>query len=364
MKKIGILTFHSAYNYGAVLQCYALQQTLLEFGGQVEIINYVPSYLMKEYRLFDISRIEKGSCIKIAKGIVREILHFPIRLKRTLNFIKFQKGRLVLSKKVTDKAQLQCYDMFVFGSDQIWNPKLTNGLDDMYLGKFGFPKQGRMYVSYAPSMEQTNLNASQQERFKQALGVFDAISVREANMKTMLQPLVQKDIECVIDPTLLASPNVWERIVGKVEPTEKYVLVYQIRTCDDTIRIANVIARQLGAKVLIITTQIHRKSAPNESQTDSPEKFLAKIKGAACVVTTSFHGTAFSLIFNRPFYCVSLGDGYDNRSKSLLESLGLQSRLLDKSTNPVFSEIEYLKVNERLNESRSQSLNFLKRNLS
>lgn len=363
MKKIGILTFHSAYNYGAVLQCYALQQTLSELGGQVEIINYVPSYLMKEYRLFDISRIEKESFVKFAKGMVREILCFPIRLKRKLNFVKFQKEKLVLSRKITDKTQLQSYDVFIFGSDQIWNPKLTNGLDDMYLGQFGFPKQGKRYISYAPSMEQINLNACQQDRFRQALGDFDAISVREVNMIKILQPLVQRNIECVIDPTLLASPKVWEKMVDKIEATEKYVLVYQIRTCEDTVRIANVIAQQLGVKVQIITTQIHRKSARNESQTDSPKEFLAKIKAAACVVTTSFHGTAFSLIFNRPFYCVSLGDGYDNRSKSLLESLDLQSRLLEKSANPVFSEIEYSKVNEQLNESRRQSLNFLKRNL-
>lgn len=363
--KIGILTFHCAHNYGAVLQCYALQETLKQMGHNVEIIDYRPKYLLTPYTIFDKKRFLSKNPISLIKHCIKETLLLPARIKRHNAFDKFINNRLNLSHRIIKRTIPDNYDVYIMGSDQIWNPKITQGFDPVYLGYFDFPKGRKKYISYAASMETNELNAETRDLYIKALNNFDAISVREAKLAELLQPLTLKKIETVLDPTLIADIATWKSIINRPNIKHKYILVYQVRNNKNTMRIASEIANQINAVVIEVTSRLDIHFRKNRFQCTSTEKFLGLVKDAACIVTTSFHGTVFSIIFNRPFYCIQLDDNMDNRSQSLLEQIGLSERMIKKDDTPNFTKIDY---NDRINKSilklREKSLCYLRDNIN
>ena len=357
--KIGILTFHCAHNYGAVLQCYALQETLRQMGHDVEVIDYRPEYLLWPYRWFDAHRFISKNPIKALKKSFKELVLLRLRFRRYNAFNSFISNRLHISERVSADSIPNKYNIHIMGSDQIWNPKITKGFDPVYFGKFKFPKEERKYIAYAASMEAKSLRGEEQNFYKQSLKNFDAVSVRERQLAELLQPLTSKKVEAVIDPTLLADKNIWESIAKQPKIKQKYVLVYQVRSNEKTIRIAESIANQLSAIVIEIKAWMSIEYSKRKIQCASPEEFIGWIKYASCIVTTSFHGTAFSIIFNRPFYCITLGDGGDSRSLSLLTALQLDDRMVNKNDSPVFSEVNYERANKLLLNLKMKSLLFL-----
>ena len=357
--KIGILTFHCAHNYGAVLQCYATQEFLRSKGYDVEIINYRPKYLLQPYLLFNIRRIISRNPILMLKKVIKEILTFHIRYKRWKGFEKFINNRLILSEWVEKTSISSKYDIYIVGSDQIWNNGITNR-DDIYFCKFPFEKGCKKYISYAASMEATTLDKN--ALYKNLLNDFDAISVREKNIQNLLTPYTNLPIQHVLDPTLMVSPKIWDSLPSKSDNKDKYVVVYQVAENPNTIRIAEHIAKQIGTKVKILVAWIGRNSSI-KFQDATPEEFVNTIRNAACVVTTSFHGTAFSLIFNRPFYTIKLSNSGNTRSTSLLKSISLEDRLIGINDFPSFSDIDYNNVNNKLEILRKESQEFLLRNL-
>lgn len=355
--KIGILTFHCAHNYGAVLQCYATQEFLKSKGHDVEIINYCPEYLLRPYRLFDKSYISRGGVKRIFKNIVQEIIIFPTRYTRWRVFQRFINHRLSLSKPFKDLSSIpDSYDVYIVGSDQIWNPKITCGFDEVYFCNFSFQKEKKRYVAYAASMESESLPVETHSFYIERLKRFDAISVREKNLQELLSPLADKSIEHVLDPTLMIPSNVWNQFITPSSRKEKYVLVYQVMPDENTLRIARDLACQLKAGIIVVGAWVsfYERSNYNDA---SPEEFINLVKNAACVVTTSFHGTAFSVILNRPFY--TLTQGWNIRSSSLLEKLGLLDRMISPTSTPIFSEIDYSDVNVKLDILRKESQDFL-----
>lgn len=351
--KIGILTFHCAHNYGAVLQCYALQETLKAMGHDVKVIDYHPEFLLTPYKVWDIHRDKSYN--SFVRGLVLECLKLSKRIARHKAFDSFMQTKLCLTK---EKTILPSFDAYIMGSDQIWNPQITNGFHKPYFGYFDFPKENRKYIAYAASMEASSLNQEAKDFYAKALNNFDAVSVREKTLADLLQPLTPKKIETVLDPTLLANATMWDSIAKPPLVHYKYVLVYQVRYDKNAWRIAQNIANQIGAKVIEITTWVSWKSKKNLYQRCSPEEFLGWLKHASCVVTTSFHGTAFSIIFNRPFYCLKLGKG-DTRVASLLQKLGLDNRMIEKTSSPDFRTIDYQQVTIKLTDLQKKSYQYL-----
>ena len=191
---------------------------------------------------------------------------------------------------------------------------------------------------------------------------FDAISVREKNLQHLLSPLTNLKIEHVLDPTLMVPSNMWNSLDNGKTYEEKYIVVYQVRENNDTIRIAKQLAEQIGAKIKILVAWLGEQTSEKD-QSATPEDFVNTIRNAACVVTTSFHGTAFSVIFNRPFYTIKLNDGADSRSQSLLKALNLEDRLINIDDTPSFEEIEYKEINEKLDVLRKNSQDFILKNI-
>ncbi len=363
--KIGILTFHCAHNYGAVLQCYALQQVLISMGYEVEVVDYRPQYLLQPYKIFDSNKVV-GTPVEKIKSFMMAVLKMGKRLKKSKSFNSFITKRLKLSCEREFQTISDKYDVYIVGSDQVWNVNLTGGaIDKVYFMDLPFEKGKRRYISYAASMGGYNIYAGNYvDYIKQALGNFDAISLREERMIDQLQPLLpEKKMKDVLDPTLIADGKIWEKIVKKPKIKKKYVLVYRFTKDKNILRMAHRIASAIGGVVVEISLQFNICFGNEIYKNASPEEFLGWFKYADYVITTSFHGTAFSIIFQRPFYCIRYNNEHDYRSESLLEKLCLQDRMICAKESVNISDIDYSTISPLLASLREESMAFLNENL-
>lgn len=362
--KIGILTFHCAHNYGAVLQCYALQETLKSLGHEVEVIDYRPKFLTYP-KYINFSNIKNGSIASKVRKLIREVTILPKKNIRYYVYDKFINQRLELSEHSKDYSYISSeYDVYIIGSDQVWNKKITNGYHNPYFAIFSFPKKNKKYISYAASMESEDITKDT-DILKKLLANFDSISVREESLQQLLQPLSEKPINLVLDPTLIANKIIWHKLAIEPKIKKKYVLVYEVRTSPHTIQFANHIAQQLNAEVIRLFAWVDRFNNKNEYKCESPEKFLGWFKNAECIVTTSFHGTAFSIIFEKPFYTMKLENEGNSRSYSLLNRLCIADRIIswESFTDLNFTNINYSRINSKLSDFKQESIKYITDNI-
>lgn len=322
-KKIGILTFHRADNLGAVLQAYALQRKLNEISNaNTEIIDYICDTVEKE-------RYPKKNSSSI-KGYVKYFLmQIYYGIKRQ-GFQKFRKNYLKTSKVVynieTIKNANTEYDAFVCGSDQIWN-LACSGEDFTYF--LDFADRNKKKYSYAASLGVYQFSDEEYIKVDNFLGSFDAISVRESSAIKEINRINKRNINVLPDPVFLLDNMEWEKIVEKRIIKEKYILVYLIQQDVNVMKNAKKYAETYGYKI------ISNKKSIEFILNNSPEKFLSWIYYAEAVFTNSFHGTAFSVIFNKLLGAdIELASGgVNNRVKELLEKVGGDDCILKKEYN-------------------------------
>ena len=370
MKKIGIVTFHNAYNYGAVLQCYALQRLLNELNFNTEIIDYSNTYIMDNYNIFP----KRNRNIK---GYIRFFLKFilynrRIRLtqKRYKNFDIFMSNNYHLSNKYTEssliKNAFEEYNCLITGSDQVWNMSIVGELSDIYTLNFGRKNINR--ISYAASIGDSSLVIKNKDTFSSKLSILNHISVRENDAKEELKKIIEKPITVVLDPTLLLTREKWEEIIKNTFNYEslinkKYILAYVVEPDEEYIKIVNDLSRKTGLP--IIHFDLKNPGYYNilkSAYTEGPLEFINYIKNAQYVVTTSFHATVFSIIFNKNFFIVP-HKKTGSRVTNLLGKLELEGRAFLKFED--FKNIDYhltmnwKKINEKLEKERKKSINWL-----
>lgn len=359
--KIGILTFSAAFNFGAVLQCYGLYETIKSLGHDVTVIDYRPSYL---------SSIKRGSSLRqLTKYLLSYVAYgSDIYLRRKVNnaYLTFEHQNMQLTKPCYDAIELGeeilPFDYIVVGSDQVWNPRF-NANDVAWYGLDGYSSP--QWITYAASAGSTKFTTEELSFLKNKLSNFCHISVRETFLRDMVQSLLsrEKDVPIVLDPSLLAEPSIWHRWERPIEKND-YILTYQARESDDVFRIAREVSKQLGnIKIIPIDFYPNVKRNGYKKYIASPSDFISLIKNARCVITTSFHGTAFSILCKTPFYTIRLEDGADGRAENLLQQLGLSNRMIHKHEHPPFEPVVFNTAHERLAECRKYSLNYLKYSL-
>lgn len=359
--KIGIITFHRAHNYGAVLQCYALKETISRLGHEVEIIDYLPHSFAMEYSLFSKEKLKllnwKGKIVQFCKSLRLGHIHNS----RANLFERFINNHLQLSQAYTDDSVLEFhYDMIFFGSDQIWNPSLTNGFDTVYTGKF--PKNNSRFIAYAAS-SRLDVAQNYNEEFAQLIERFDAISTREQDFANYLCTIKSNCASVVLDPVLLLSRDKWTEIAIKPQE-DKYLLVYTVPQHPNIRLYADGIAKKMGLRVIELTPKpilSHRKGL---RQIVSPEEFVGYFKYSSYIVTSSFHGTAFAIKFQKPFNTMMFGTSVDARAHNLLNSLKLGDRevLLNNIIENI-EAIDYNHVDIELQNMIENSHNFILRNI-
>lgn len=351
--KIGIITFQCAHNYGSVLQAYGLKEYLKSLGYSVNIINYRPGYIVNTYSKINLRYWLSRNPYKCIIRLFVEFIVKPTRIKRWYAFEKFMNKYLELYPYNKNEKYSDFYTL-VLGSDQIWNPGLTGGkFDEVYFGG----KAKCNIVSYAASSRFEKLSKQQKSFFSDYLPNLKHISVREISLANLLQPLVNKEIITVVDPTLLAGRKIFDKIA--VSPKKKkYLLLYQIGQWKELNTLANKIAKKLNLEVIEIVSHpiIPKKGLV---QTASPCEFIGYFQNASFIVTTSFHGLAFSIIYNKDFYCLKQNTNADLRLSSLLNKLNLGERFLEIGKEPDFEPINYLIVNQELDKEVQYSIDFL-----
>ena len=305
--KIGILTFHNADNYGAVLQCYALQEVL-----------------KKKFPNDDVSVIDyKNKIIKIRRKLTYNVIQFffiKTLIKKKYLFQNFRQRFLNL-----DTTPYSNYDIIFYGSDQIWNFELT-GLDLTYLGK-GF---SGIKIAYAAS-DGGELIDSKAE-VKALLLKFDRIFCREKTLAKKITALTARhDIKTVCDPVFLFSKADWLKIADM--PNKKnYILAYKVSENQHFDREVEKASQYLGKPVIQIVYQKSIRKFFYQKQNIvtgvAVEQFLGYVAYADLVITTSFHATAFSLIFGRPFYVLKIKRGSE-RITDLLSAVGCANRYVE-----------------------------------
>lgn len=365
--KVGILTFHRAHNYGALLQCYALKKYIESMGHTVSFVDYWPDYHANTYNLLpDFTSIS-------LKGKIKALLLFLIGIDRIFRrrrvYLKFMQSNLGLEREVQyktdDSMKNDKYDVVVYGSDQIWWSSTLpsfKGYDSVYWGKQSI--NAKKKITYAPSMGVVNYNDEELKLLKNMLDNFDALSVRENAVKELLEKNFGLKSKVVLDPVFLLDKIQWEGFCESTSPpaitNQKYIFFYQLMRDDDACRLVEKAAQYFGCRVIEIRGRVDSLSFGSRfKQTVCPIGFVQLIRNAHFVVTTSFHGTAFSLIFEKQFFAIGMGKNSE-RAKSLLANIGVESRYIDNASNPDFSEvIDYEQVNLRINILKTESIQFL-----
>lgn len=361
--KVGLLTFHSAHNYGAILQAYATQEVVKKLGHKIEVIDYRPPYLIQQYVL---PRIEKRAFKIKIKLLIEGLICLPWRMIRRRGFLRFMQTRLHLTRETYEKNEInidETFDTYIIGSDQVWNIKLTRGFDPVYWGQFRANRESRK-ITYAASMSNYSLSNKELTIMGKFLHDFHSISVREEALSKFLNDSFGISAETVLDPVFLLEANDWKKISKNPRIHQKYILVYTISLREEVLRIARAAAKEFNARIIELGMGVDKFVFSNNYQTTSPEEYLGLFEHAEYIITSSFHGTAFSILFNRPFYSIAHNNDKDSRQKTILGKLGLLERFIPKDANPIFDSFDYSPINEKLIHIRDKSITFLANNLS
>lgn len=375
--KIGVITIENVNNYGAELQATATIKVLQDMGYDAEIINYCyyKNWNFKDTQMSApfVSMSAKGRLMyrvkyRLVNWFVSEVLprFFPTIRRRILRFDDFHKINTKMSKRYLSMPDLyqakMDYDVYVVGSDQVWNPSASSSIEPYFL-TFA-PKEAKK-ISYASSFGVSNIPDSLYEKYKELLSNIDYLSVREQAGVSLVKALTGKEATCVLDPTLLLNREQWGNIMlAYPHMPSRYILVYQLLPSETLPSLAMRIGEEKKCPVYYLAKRAYAVNAPKGMRLikdAGPAEFLWLIKNASCVVTNSFHGTAFSVNFGTPFYAVlKPSRGGNARITSLLTSVNLMDRTVyEGDAMPAFSAFDADLVQRYIQQLRNDSISFL-----
>lgn len=371
-KKVGVMTFHIAHNHGAMLQAYALPKAVQKLGHSCEVIDYRFPYIYNWGRSINFAELMRThGCIKGCYHFARHILagsYNPARRYNKFNY--FREHVMPRSEKVyrsPEELDNMNYDAVLFGSDQIWNENLTNGVAGEYYGQFKCDAKLRK-IAYAASCGGKQFY---EEAEKVAYGYIDefyALGIREEGLTKSLQDKGYKATQ-VLDPSLLLNKNEWLEMVdavpNKIDIPKKYMLIYAFDEDEKLYDLAREYAAEKKLEILVIAYDKKDCMYGTTVLTDcGPADFVNLIANAEFVVTTSFHGTAFSILLEKEFCCIP-HPIYHERTDSLLKLLDLESRnVLIKNGWDKLEDIEWNSIKKLLEEERRDSMEFLRNALA
>jgi len=398
MTKIGILTFHWANNFGAIIQAWSLNKLLINMGYEAEVINFLPNLhlineqIVKPWQLALKYRIQGYPLAKGTYFSIREateyILDLNNKVRKNHSFDNFRKHYIKVSSRTINKIEelkREClkYDICLIGSDQVWNPRFLRFSDYAYLLPFNL--EGVKKIAFSVSLGVSSIPPAMVKLYKTAISDFSFISLREKTHLSALSSITGKRIYHTVDPTLLVGREFLETIMNKKDvllPYDEYILVYNLTL--SMLPLAEKIVHMLKLPVIVykrpslieqkltfskrlryeLTLSQHLKKALSFSFA-SPGEFLVLLKNAKFMITNSYHGTVLSILFKKPFISIvdELTIKQASRIFDLLELLGLRERLFvsKKKTLEIMNKpIDYDHVTSLISNARRESLELLK----
>lgn len=355
MKKIGILTFHNAMSYGAVLQAYALQQSLHKVGAETEFINYM---CMDIYN----AHVRILPKTKNLKFNLKMLLMGRKRYKWRSLLENFRRQYLTESQKV-DRDGLQGigekYSKVVDGSDQVFNDVCT-GFDKTYF--LDFVPDEKKYT-YAASFGFNTLPVEKREAYHERLKGFQRLSIREESGCKIVESVVDTIPECHIDPTFLLPKEEWEKIVIEPKRKKPYILVFSVLKPVHMIDYALKLGREKDCEVLYLENYAFpKKKGLHYIGPVAPNEFIGLIKNAEYIVTNSFHGMAFSIMYQKKFIVeLNTSASRNYRCADLLAKLGIKNNeLVEGKVEIEKAQYNWEKVQCVIEQEREKSLEYLK----
>lgn len=357
--KIGILTYHRSQNFGALLQAIALRTVLINLGHEVYFIDYWPDYHKRMYKVIDWSLLSLPYGLRSLYLLARSLYLHKSRKKRSDIFKSFISKYIEKCIRPYDGGD--AYDVIIYGSDQIWRKQagLKGKFNPVYFGDNNLLTDRS--ISYAASMGVINCNSQEKSFIAENLSKFDNVLVREKNLQDLLNDCgISSSV--VLDPTLLLDADEWKQILNlNSDETSDYILFYdlQMDSIDYSVVMEYANKRNLKVKVISGETRSQKKKGMEYLEYADPEEFVKLIYNAKEVLTSSYHGLVFSLLFNKDFFTFFIHN--QGRAKSLLESLSLSERMLSPHIDkiPILDPVDYQKVNSILQGRKEESFKLL-----
>lgn len=369
--KVATITFHHAHNYGSVLQAYALQEFIKKLAAdegvdlEYKIIDFYSKKQQELYRVF--------KSIQNPKNIIKNMIALPYSKKMQIKHDKFEhflECYCNLSQRYTTKEELlNSYpdaDCYISGSDQLWNVRALDFSPAYY---YDFLPDSCKRVSYAASLGPLQIDWSKYDATgcKKLLSKYSALSVREKGSLDNIKSISDFSCNIHVDPTLLLTSEQWREIESNANYNDgQYILLYCLEPSKEQLKIANAISKKIKLPIVVLRYN-NKNDIFNhfvKKYDSGPEDFLAYIDHAALVLSSSFHGTAFSLIYHKPFY--SFNGMEDYRIASILKKTGMENRSLEsiEDVKSVSLEEPDGKIIDQLLEvERQRSREYLRRAL-
>lgn len=384
MKRIGIITmYYNSENYGGIAQGFALQKYIENLGYDSEIISYqhkkrkIIEKNLLTYILNHANHIHVKIYIRLKSKVAKIILEKKIAPDLQKRKDAFAKSRELArhSKEYTDQTIKDCvgkYDVYVSGSDQIWKPGIAN---DAYL--FNFLPNDSHVISYASSTAVSEFDDDYDSFMRRSLQKYRWISVREENAQNHFRTILSKEIDLVVDPTLLLGYEYWNAVADDYQTNTKYIFAYFLGDSTKQRKIVKKIAKDYG---LEIVTLPHLGKSPRLSDVSFANidlydvnlfQFLGLIKNSSLVVTDSFHAVVFSNMFRKSFLVferevVNKKDQMNGRLDTILGMFGEKKRKVSdykSACEALKMEIDYDEVHEILRGAAKESGEKLQRAL-
>lgn len=372
--RVGIITFHASYNCGSILQCMALKQVLEKKDADVKIINFSSEEQQKLYSVF-YKRINLKNFVKnflCIRGYSSIKNHYDQYAKYIRSVFNLSGDFLQSSSEI--RNSISKFDMLIAGGDQIWNVNCDD-FDTAYFLDFD---DDTYKISYSPSLGATDINKSSNAAlYSDLLSKFDALSCREVNGAKWLHQLTGREVQLIADPTILLTADDWRKVIKqplKLSFEGKFIFYYAFSYSAENNACVQHIAEENGLKVVVIDAKqwfikrLDRYKNFILCEETGPNAFLNLMNAAEYVITTSFHGTVFSLIFHKKFVYINNKnhEPTDDRTSFLLEQMGLMDRYVfseDVSTQKLNELIDYLLVDKSIDDMKSKAFNYIDENM-
>lgn len=364
--KIEIITRHSMANYGSILQSYATQKVIEKLGHDSEIIDYVrkdekgnniAETMLKRNNAWNKNKIKRF----IYKCMQTPVYSYSYKKFKNYRDHILKQTQIEYDSKQMLINQLPEGDIYCTGSDQVWGKIGCDDYDDVYF--LEFVPEGKRCISYAASFGKDEISEDLEKNLRQYLKKYNSLTVRENNAVNIVKKH-GKDCRKTLDPTLLLNKDEWNQFIESDEKTKgEYILVYQLHNNDEFEKYVENFSKKekLNLKRISISWLYAFKSG-NLEFLPSPQKFLKLIRDAKYIVTDSFHGTVFSILFEKKFMDI-LPKGTGDRIFTILKELEIENRVLQEFSDyeTIKKEIDYEKVTKKLREKREESIDILKR---
>lgn len=354
--KTGTITFHCSLNFGSVLQTFALQKMQQKLGVDNEVINYIYDNDARRYELFRTHLYKSNPLYFVA-----DLLTLSMTKRRKAAYDKFNERFIRTTEEEFHESEeirkiVDRYDAVICGSDQIWNTYATKQVVPAFFLDFA-KDSDKLRVAYAPSLGRATIESQNIDDFEYYLRNIDRISVREKSSVLVVKQLTDKEVMQVLDPVLLLETNDYDEIITPVDIDGKYIFYYALEKNRTITEYVAKLAENSGFTVVYFSKwKLPFKKGFNIFTCD-PGQYLYLLKNAEYVVTNSFHGTAFSVLFQKQFVTFTTQHSYP-RMVDLLKIIGLEDRI-QKGKLDINSIIDYEYVQEQLIKEKEKSIAYL-----